>query len=160
MAHNKSGVTLLTLIVPNRYWLDLSNEVHNVSELQLVPKWQADKFERLKKTIVLLLKRTFFSNVQLWRLVFLDPVGVQRHTVPHFKGLLKLDWNQKRPRAWQHFYPPPRPLEKGHFIRQNLKKSSFFERHCRCKMAFFYWAWQKVKVLSRHRSLLIPIKLD
>ena len=26
-------------------------------------------------------------------------VGVQRHTVPHFKALIKLDWNQKRPRA-------------------------------------------------------------
>ena len=45
--------------------------------------------ERWKKTSVLLLKRTFFSNVQLWRLVFLNPVGVQRRTVSHFKGLFK-----------------------------------------------------------------------
>ena len=38
---------------------------------------------------VLLLKRTFFSNVQLWWLVFLNPVRVQRRTVSHFKGLFK-----------------------------------------------------------------------
>ena len=25
---------------------------------------------------------------QLWRLVFLEPLGVQRHIVPHFKGLI------------------------------------------------------------------------
>ena len=29
-----------------------------------------------------------FSIVQLWRLVFLEPLGVQRCHVPHFKGLI------------------------------------------------------------------------
>ena len=29
------------------------------------------------------------TNVQIWRLVFLNPVGVQRRTVSHFKGLFK-----------------------------------------------------------------------
>ena len=37
----------------------------------------------------LVLKRRFFSNVQLWRPVSLNPVGVQRRTVSHFKGLFK-----------------------------------------------------------------------
>ena len=30
----------------------------------------------------------FFSIVQLWRLVFLELMGVQRRYVPHFKGLI------------------------------------------------------------------------
>ena len=42
-----------------------------------------------EKTFVLVLKRRFFSNVQLWRLIFLNPVGVQKRTVSHFKGLFK-----------------------------------------------------------------------
>ena len=42
-----------------------------------------------KKTSLLVLKRRFFSNVQLWRPVSLNPVGVQRRTVSHFKGLFK-----------------------------------------------------------------------
>ena len=29
-----------------------------------------------------------FSIVQLWRLVFLEPLEVQRRHVPHFKGLI------------------------------------------------------------------------
>ena len=39
---------------------------------------------------VLLPKRTFFSFFQLWRLAILEPVGVQRPNVPHFKGLIML----------------------------------------------------------------------
>ena len=27
---------------------------------------------------------------QLWRLAIFEPVGVQRHNVPHFKGLIML----------------------------------------------------------------------
>ena len=34
-------------------------------------------------------KTNVFSNVQLWRLLFLNPVGVQRRAVSHFKGLFK-----------------------------------------------------------------------
>ena len=47
----------------------------------------AVKVERSKKTFVLGVKQRFFSNVQLWRLVSLHPVGVQRRTVPHFNRL-------------------------------------------------------------------------
>ena len=42
-----------------------------------------------KKTSVLVLKRRFFLNVQLWRPVEADPVGVQRRALSHFKGLFK-----------------------------------------------------------------------
>ena len=45
-------------------------------ELPLVPKIQAVK--------------VLFFFFQLCRLVFLEPMGVQRHTVPHFKGLIEL----------------------------------------------------------------------
>ena len=38
---------------------------------------------------VLVVKQRFFSNVQLWRLVEADPVGIQRRAVSHFKGLFK-----------------------------------------------------------------------
>ena len=64
--------------------------MQHVSELLLNRPPTAVKVERSKKTSILLLKRTFFSNVQLWRLVSLDPVGVQRCTVPHFKDLIVL----------------------------------------------------------------------
>ena len=30
----------------------------------------------------------FFSFFQLWRLIFLEPLGVQRCYVPHFEGLI------------------------------------------------------------------------
>ena len=44
----------------------------------------------LKKPLVLVVKQRFFSNVQLWRLLEADPVGVQRRTVRHFKDLFKI----------------------------------------------------------------------
>ena len=34
------------------------------------------------------LRRIYFLFFQLWRLVFLEPSGVQRHYVPHFKALI------------------------------------------------------------------------
>ena len=52
-----------------------------------IQRYQPSKLNNRKKRPFLVVKRTFFSIVQLSRLVFLDPVGVQRHTVPHFKGL-------------------------------------------------------------------------
>jgi len=64
-----------------------------------IQNYQLSKLEVRKKMSVLVVKRMFFSNVQLWRLVFLDPVGVQRHIVPHFNGLINPDWNQKSSRA-------------------------------------------------------------
>ena len=87
----------------NSYWLQ---------------KYKPSKLKVKKKPFVLLLIQTFFSNVQLWRLVFLDPVWVQRHTVPLFKGLFKLNLNQKRPRAWHHFICRSRSLKKSHFMRE------------------------------------------
>ena len=55
MAHNKSGVTPLSLVAPITHRFDLSNEVHNVSEFPLVPKIPDVKLEQLKKMSVLAL---------------------------------------------------------------------------------------------------------
>ena len=46
-------------------------------------------------------------------------MGVQRHNVHHFKGLIVLNLDSRSSRAWQHFYLPPRPFEKGHFTPIN-----------------------------------------
>ena len=59
------------------------------------------------------------TDVQLWRLIILEPVEVQRHTVPRFKGLIKLCLEQPRSRAWQYFFHAPRPLEKSHSTTKN-----------------------------------------
>ena len=71
-------------MIPSEY-----RDILYVSELPLDWPPPAVKVERSKKTSVLLLKRTFFSNVQIWRLIFLNPVGVKRRTVSHFKGVFK-----------------------------------------------------------------------
>ena len=39
----------------------------------------------IEKTSILVLKRTFFSIVQIWRLVFLEPLGVQRRNTFTFR---------------------------------------------------------------------------
>ena len=46
---------------------------------------QTWKFE---KKSIFLTKTDFFSYFQLWRLVIPEPLGVQTHNVPHFKGLI------------------------------------------------------------------------
>ena len=57
----------------------------------------------------------FFAIVQIWRTAILEPVGVQRHNVPHFKGIIKLYMDVKSSMTWHHFYYGSRPLEKSHF---------------------------------------------
>ena len=42
----------------------------------------------IEKNVRFSTKSDVFSIIQLWRLVFLEPVGVQRRNVPHFKGLI------------------------------------------------------------------------
>ena len=60
MAEGKSDATPLNSLNPNKGQLDPENEVHYVSELPLVPKWQAVKLERSKKTSILVLRRMVF----------------------------------------------------------------------------------------------------
>ena len=51
---------------------------------QWFQKYQPSKLNNNKKVP----KRTFFSIFQLWRMVFLEPLGVQRRHVLHIEGLI------------------------------------------------------------------------
>ena len=75
----------------------------------------------------------FFSFFQLWRLAILEPVGVQRRNVPHFKGLILLELDSRSSRALQHIYLLPRPCEKGHFTPKNGYCPIWFAPHCKSK---------------------------
>ena len=66
--------------------------------------WKNEKKVRLKSATQLLrhsstlvrkslLGRISFTYFQLWRLAIFEPVGVQRHKVPHFKGLISANLN-------------------------------------------------------------------
>ena len=85
--------------------------------------WISNTKSRFRKIKVKGIRRIYVLFFQLWRLVFLEPPGVLRHIVPHFKGLISADWNLKSSRAWQHFYLLPRPFEKGHFRGKKGKSS-------------------------------------
>ena len=58
---------------------------------------QSWKNKKTKKSVYVR-KWKIFSFFQLWRIVFLESVGGQRHNVPHFKGLvmLYLDFEAQR----------------------------------------------------------------
>ena len=118
-----------------------------MSELPLVTKWPAIKVGRMKKTSVLLLKRMFFLFCQLWRLAILEPVGVQRHNVPHFKGLIVLYMDSRSSRARQHFYLLPRPFGKGHFTPINSNGLVCSEHHCNLHFQIEF------RILSLHTLL-------
>ena len=66
-----------------------------------------------------LLRRIYKKFFQLWWLAILEPVGVHRHNVPHFKGLIVLYMDLRSSRVWQHFYLLSCPFEKGHFTPIN-----------------------------------------
>ena len=82
----------------------------------------------------------FLSFFQLWRLAILEPVGVQIRNVPHFKGLIVLYLDLRSSRAWQYIYPPPHPLEKGHFTPKTAKCPRTFVANCIlvCLLCHFY----------------------
>ena len=67
------------------HWWDLSYEVlckfvsQAAIEITLV-EFMACRFH--------LIKRDFFWSFQIWQLVFLVPLKIQTHTVPHMKGLI------------------------------------------------------------------------
>ena len=73
---------------------------------------------------------THFSFFQLWRLVVLEPPGVQEHNIPHFKGLINADWKSLSSRAWRKYYYPLHPLEKGHFTPKTAKGVIFIFLNC------------------------------
>ena len=48
-------------------------------------------------------------------MVFLEPLGVDRRYVSHFKGLISAKMDLEAQEQWHHFYLVPRPLEISHF---------------------------------------------
>ena len=97
--------------------------------------------------------------------VFFDPVGVRRHTVPQIKGLIKPDWNQKIPRAWQHYFPLPCPLEKTPFHREKGNRTKTFVLGCKLYVPQFWkiqWnnssSINRAKDKSLHTIALFPMK--
>ena len=67
-----------------------------------------------------------FSFIQLWRLVFLEPLGVQRHYVPHFKGLISAKVDLEAQGRDSTFT----------FCHAHLKKAIL--HHKRCKKRFVF----------------------
>ena len=109
---------------PWPWWLQL--HIDETFQMRYIMSLNSHWFQKYKpsklnneKTSVLVLKRTGFFIVQVWRTAILKPVGVQRHNVPNFKGLIVHYLDSRSSRAWQHFYLLPLPFEKGHF---KLKK--------------------------------------
>ena len=108
----------------------------------MVPKWPAVKVGRTKKKSVYvrkpLLRRISFTHFQLWRLAILEPLGVQRHNVHHFKGLIVLYLDSRSSKVWQHFYLLPRSCEKGHFRGKTSYCPIWFAPCCNSYWVYFW----------------------
>ena len=87
-------------------------------------------------TSILLLKRMFFSNVQIWRLVSLDPVEVQRRTVSHFKGLIKTFKMRYSMFLYSDGIMFKFRFQKSHFTPKNRNRLDIFLSHCILKTFF------------------------
>ena len=90
-----------------------------------------------------LLRRIRFFFFQLWRLVTLEPLGVQGRNLPRFKGLIDANWKSSSSRVWQQYYYLSRPLEKGHFTPKMAKGITFILGNC------IHWNHNYDKVTSR-----------
>ena len=90
----------------------------------------------------------------------MNPEGVQRDTVPHFKGLIKPEWKQIRPRVWQHFYSLPQPFENGYFTSKTAKCPGIKVLKCiylstrKCPLASFSCAGLNGKIKNLIFGLL------
>ena len=110
------------------------------------------------------MKRRVFLIVQLWRTAILKPVGVQRHNVHHFKGLIVLYLDSRSSRAWQHFYLLPRPLEKA-ILLHKMDTVWFFVntfvqvRRCKCLRAATVFLHQGIQSLRACNGSGHPMSL-
>ena len=78
-----------------------------------------------EKTSVLLVRRTSSLIFKLWRLAILKPVGVHRHNVPHFKGLIRLNLDFEAQGRGSTFTLCHANLKKGISLGK-LQKGQFF----------------------------------
>ena len=74
--------------------------------------------------------RTFFSIDQICRLVFLEPLGVQRHTVPHFKGLINAKVDLEAQERGSTITIRHAHLNKAILYREMAKGAAIFSSHC------------------------------
>ena len=65
---------------------------------QCIQKYEPSKLKNEKNLWFPYLNGSFFV-FQIWQLAGLEPLGVQRRYVSHFKGLIRANWN---PRAQGH----------------------------------------------------------
>ena len=130
-------------------------------------QWSKDtsrQFEGLKKPFVLEVKQSFYSNIQLWRLVSLHPVGVQRCAVPHFKGLIKtfkmrysmfLCYDGIIFKFW---------FQKSRFTPKNLEWADTFLSQCTSKIVissrFLWWLGSKCFKWEECPGTLISYRKD
>ena len=89
-------------------------------------------------------------------------MGVQRDNVPHFKGLIEPEWNQIRPRAWQHFYALPRPFENGYFTSKTAKWPRIIVPKCMYddySNSYFFMSQSlfQIELDNGHNGLVSPI---
>ena len=84
---DKSAVTPLSFKI--QITIDETFKMRYITSLnsQWIQRYKPSKLNGLKN-VRFSTKRTFFSIVALWQLVSLEPLGVQRRNVPHFKGLI------------------------------------------------------------------------
>ena len=103
-------------------------------------------------------------------MAILEPVGVQRHNVPHFKGLIKLYMDWESSWVWHHFYLLPHPSEKSHFTPKKGNCAKTFSSLCtydhtsswedfQNKMAFWRIFQQKRIQTCASRLLAPPLGL-
>ena len=106
-----------------RYITSLNSQWFQKYEPSNLKKWKYLRFPYLNG---------LFFIVQLWRLVFLEPLEVQRRNVSHFKGLIVFYLDSRRSKALQNFYLLSRPLGKGHFTPKMAKCPRISVPKCIC----------------------------
>ena len=67
-------------------------------------------------------KTEVFSNVQLWRPVEADPVGVQRRALSHFKGLFKTVKMRYSTYLYSYWIGLKYPFQKSRFTAKTPRK--------------------------------------
>ena len=101
---------------------------------------------RNKENVCFTSKTDFFSFFQLWRLAILKPVGVHRHNVPHFKGLIMLNLDFEAQGHGSTFTLCHAHLKKAISLGK-LQKGQFF-----CKGLYLscltreIWCWPVIEV--------------
>ena len=95
------------------------NEMHHVSELPVVLKVQAVKVKK-EKNIHWSKEIGDFFIFQLWGLFFLEPLGIQRRYVPHFKGLISATLARKSIRPGCKSSTVIADLRRIHWFIENL----------------------------------------